>query len=153
MSQLSQVCRIVLCRKRQSCRLVTSAGNLFKIIFRASAKRVQALLCRYISAIYRGCLPVKNSFINISEVNRQCLHSLGTRSEANFEKVSSTSMIHCEVMDGSHSRSVTKKSHGLLVEENLFLAWRPENWDAQLSNDVYHLGGFVWWKWVKIAIF
>ena len=45
------------------------------------------------------------------------------------------------------------KSHGLLVEENLFLAWRPESWDAQLSNDVYHVGGFVWWKWVKIAIF
>ena len=39
---------------------------------------------------YRGCLLVKNSFINISEVNRQYLHSLGTRSEDNFEKVSST---------------------------------------------------------------
>ena len=46
-----------------------------------------------------------------------------------------------------------KKSHGLLVEENLFFAWRPESWDAQLSNDVYHGGGFVWSKWVKIAIF
>ena len=34
---------------------------------------------------------VKNSFVNISEVNRQCLHSLGTRSEDDFEKVSSTS--------------------------------------------------------------
>ena len=32
---------------------------------------------RYISAICRGCLLVKNSFVNISEVNRQCLHSLG----------------------------------------------------------------------------
>ena len=31
---------------------------------------------------------VKNSFVNISEVNRQCLHSLGTRSEDDFEKVS-----------------------------------------------------------------
>ena len=39
---------------------------------------------------YRGCLLVKNSFINISEVNRQYLHSLGTRSEDDFEKVSST---------------------------------------------------------------
>ena len=38
--------------------------------------------------IYRGCLLVKNSFVNISEVNRQCLHSLGTRSEDDFEKVS-----------------------------------------------------------------
>ena len=36
--------------------------------------------------IYRGCLLVKNSFVNISEV--QCLHSLGTRSEDDFEKVS-----------------------------------------------------------------
>ena len=35
-----------------------------------------------------GCLLVKNSFVNISEVNRQCLHSLGTRSEDDFEKVS-----------------------------------------------------------------
>ena len=33
---------------------------------------------------------MKNSFVNISEVNRQCLHSLGTRSEDDFEKVSST---------------------------------------------------------------
>ena len=41
---------------------------------------------------YRGCLLVKNSFINISEVNRQYLHSLGTRSEDNFEKVSSTNL-------------------------------------------------------------
>ena len=40
--------------------------------------------------IYRGCLLEKNSFVNISEVNRQCLHSLGTRSEDDFEKVSST---------------------------------------------------------------
>ena len=54
---------------------------------------------RYISAIYRGCLPVKNSFINISEVNRQCLHSLDTRSEANFEKVSSTMNGHLEEQD------------------------------------------------------
>ena len=38
--------------------------------------------------IYWGCLLVKNSFVNISEVNRQCLHSLGTRSEDDFEKVS-----------------------------------------------------------------
>ena len=38
--------------------------------------------------IYRGCLLLKNSFVNISEVNRQCLHSLGTRSEDDFEKVS-----------------------------------------------------------------
>ena len=38
--------------------------------------------------IYWGCLLVKNSFVNISEVNRQCLHSLGTRSEVDFEKVS-----------------------------------------------------------------
>ena len=45
-----------------------------------------------------------------------------------------------------------QNSHGLLVEENLFSAWRLENWDSQLSNDVYHGGGFVWWKWVKIAI-
>ena len=44
----------------------------------------------YISAIYRHCLLVKNSFVNISEVNRQCLHSHGTRSENDFEKVSST---------------------------------------------------------------
>ena len=41
---------------------------------------------------YRGCLLVKNSFVNISEVNRQCLHSLGTRSEDDFEKVSSTNV-------------------------------------------------------------
>ena len=33
---------------------------------------------------------MKNSFVNISEVNRQCPHSLGTRSEDDFEKVSST---------------------------------------------------------------
>ena len=46
---------------------------------------------RYISAICRGCLLVKNSFVNISEVNRQCLHSLGTRSEDDFEKVSISS--------------------------------------------------------------
>ena len=38
--------------------------------------------------IYRGCLLVKNSFVNISEVNWQCLHSLGTRSGDDFEKVS-----------------------------------------------------------------
>ena len=44
--------------------------------------------------IYRGCLLVKNSFVNISEVNRQCLHSLGTRSDDDFEKVSSTSAYH-----------------------------------------------------------
>ena len=49
-------------------------------------------LSRYISAIYRACLQVKNSFVNISEVNRQCLHMLGTRSEDDFEKVSSTSI-------------------------------------------------------------
>ena len=41
--------------------------------------------------VYRGCMLLKNSFVNISEVNRQCLHSLGTRSEDDFEKVSSTS--------------------------------------------------------------
>ena len=35
---------------------------------------------------------MKNSFINISEVNRQYLHSLGTRSEDDFEKVSSTNI-------------------------------------------------------------
>ena len=35
---------------------------------------------------------MKNSFVNISEVNRQCLHSLGTRSEDDFEKVSSTTL-------------------------------------------------------------
>ena len=35
-----------------------------------------------------------------------------------------------------------KKSHGLLVEENLFFAWRPEICDAQLSNDV--LKGSYW---------
>ena len=42
--------------------------------------------------IYRGCLLVKNSFVNISEVNRQCLHSLGTCSEDDFEKVSTTTV-------------------------------------------------------------
>ena len=47
---------------------------------------------RYILAICRGCLLVKNSFVNILEVNRQCLHSLGTHSEDDFEKVSSTSV-------------------------------------------------------------
>ena len=31
---------------------------------------------------------MKSSFVNISEVNRQCLHSPGTRSEDDFEKVS-----------------------------------------------------------------
>ena len=31
---------------------------------------------------------------------------------------------------------------GLLVEENLFFAWRPESCDAQLSNDV--LKGSYW---------
>ena len=39
-----------------------------------------------------------------------------------------------------------KKSHGfkpvILVEENLFFAWRPEICDAQLSNDV--LKGSYW---------
>ena len=44
--------------------------------------------------IYRGCLLVKNSFVNISEVNRQCLHSLGTRSEDDFEKVSIFDDVH-----------------------------------------------------------
>ena len=45
---------------------------------------------------YRGCLLVKNSFINISEVNRQYLNSFGTRSEDNFEKVS--------IFTGQHSQ-------------------------------------------------
>lgn len=45
--------------------------------------------------IYGGCLLVKNSFVNISEVNRQCLHSLGTRSEDDFEKVSIFSVYVC----------------------------------------------------------
>ena len=31
---------------------------------------------------------MKNSLVNKLEVNRQCLHSLGTRSEDDFEKVS-----------------------------------------------------------------
>ena len=36
---------------------------------------------------------MKNSFENISEVNQQCLYLLGTRSEDDFEKVSSTSTV------------------------------------------------------------
>ena len=45
----------------------------------------------YISAIYRGWLLVKNSLVNIFEVNRQVPYSLGIRSEDDFEKVSTTS--------------------------------------------------------------
>ena len=54
--------------------------------FSSDLKMIQQLIFNQ----YRGCLLVKNSFVNISEVNRQCLHSLGTRSEDDFEKVSST---------------------------------------------------------------
>ena len=48
---------------------------------------------------------MKNSFVNISEVNRQCLHSLGTRSEDDFEKVSSTTtdrLLHSRVLPTAH---------------------------------------------------
>ena len=61
---------------------------------------------------------------------------------------------HCEVMAGSHSRSVTKNRTAFWSKKTYFFAWCPESSDAQLSNDVYHGGGgVVWWKWVKIAIF
>ena len=52
---------------------------------------------------YIQCLQVKNSFANISEVNWQCLQSLGTRSEDDFEKVSTTNTerpsfaMHCPI--------------------------------------------------------
>ena len=49
---------------------------------------------------------MKHSFVNISEVNRQCLHSLGTRSEDDFEKVSSTNV---------HAHSCTSRQLWLLV--------------------------------------
>ena len=49
------------------------------------------LTCPSCPTVYWGCLLVKNSFLNISEVNRQCLNSLGTRPGDDFEKVSSTS--------------------------------------------------------------
>ena len=71
--------------------------------------------------IYWGCLLVKNSFVNISEVNRQCLHSLGTRSEDDFEKVSIFNIYTFE-----HNKSYMFKSFSCSVicppgKSNLFV--------------------------------
>ena len=72
--------------------------RMYKILYRWTGGDVDRSYVRCM-LIYWGCLLVKNSFVNISEVNRQCLHSLGTRSEDDFEKVSSTS-IHVLMYDG-----------------------------------------------------
>ena len=61
--------------------------RMYKILYKWTGGDVD-LSYVHCMLIYRGCLLLKNSFVNISEVNRQCLHSLGTRSEDDFEKVS-----------------------------------------------------------------
>ena len=60
---------------------------MYKILYNLTGGDVDRSYVRCM-LIYRGCLLLKNSFVNISEVNRQCLHSLGSRSEDDFEKVS-----------------------------------------------------------------
>ena len=68
--------------------------RMYKILYKLTGGDVDRSFVHCI-LIYRGCLLLKNSFVNISEVNRQCLHSLSTRSEDDFEKVSSTTLYVC----------------------------------------------------------
>ena len=60
---------------------------------------------------------MKNSFVNILEVNRQCLHSLSTRLEDDFEKVSSTTLYgsgHCFsiLLSSGHLKSDSMATSG-----------------------------------------
>ena len=57
---------------------------------------------------------MKNYFVNISEVNWQCLQSLGTRSEDDFEKVSTTNEIacHCHYVCLYHYKLMFQRSQG-----------------------------------------
>ena len=103
-------------------------------------------------------LKIENEFARIIllEMIKQTL-SRKEREDKTWLQISTGRWIQAEnIMWDSEMKSFPKRyqnSHGLLVEDNLFLAWRPERWDSQLSNDVYHGGGgFIWWKWVKIAI-